>query len=602
MLTPQRLGVAMACAAGVLLGLFAMARFNLPRPPPDPRMTPITFDPGVTTTPALSPDGRLLAYASDRASAKNLDLYVQIVGGENPARLTWTDADESDPSFSPDGSAIAYYSARTGGGIYLIPALGGTPQLLAIGGHNPRFSPVGNVVAYWTGLRNMPLEGQSKSWVIPIAGGGAARQIRPDFPATNRPVWSPDGRRLILWGVAPGQGPAADRTDFWVTGVESDRAVSAKLAGPVGRAGGTLESVEDMTWTAHGLLFSMRAGWVRNLYLCRMNAEGKAVGELIRLTNGTQNAGYPGVSRDGQLVFASGGERFDVWGLSLGAGQGKAVGGPFRITNSTAPAEYPAISADGRKVLFASPRNGTSQIWVRDLTSGEETVAVAGPNASMPLWLRDGRIGYRQKVERRAIAYLVNPQTAESRKVYEGGGLWDVDRSATLAVAEAGEDISAVELNGGKTAVILRAPPAASLSEAHFSPDDRWLVFLSDTGPAAARIYTARADGMKGIPQIEWVPVTDGRSKVNKPRFSPDGQFIYYTEDRDGSRSIRAVRFDGNSGRAPGESFAVWDGDVPRLGLFGVSPGSLAMGLARNKLVTVLAESTSNLWVTHLNQ
>ena len=84
MLTPQRLGVAMACAAGVLLGLFAMSRFNVPRPPPDPRMTPITFDPGVTTTPALSPDGRLLAYASDRAGAKNLDLYVWVSRTDGP--------------------------------------------------------------------------------------------------------------------------------------------------------------------------------------------------------------------------------------------------------------------------------------------------------------------------------------------------------------------------------------------------------------------------------------------------------------------------------------------------------------------------------------
>src|ERR1035438_2498646 len=166
MLTPQRLGVAMGCAAGVLLGLFVMWKFNLPKPPPDPRMSPLSFDPGVTTTPALSPDGRLLAYASDRANGKNLDLYVQMLGRDNPSRLTWTDADESDPSFSGDGSALAYYAAQAGGGIYLIPALGGTPRLLVPGGHNPRFAPAGNVVTYWTGLRNAPLQGQAKSWVI----------------------------------------------------------------------------------------------------------------------------------------------------------------------------------------------------------------------------------------------------------------------------------------------------------------------------------------------------------------------------------------------------------------------------------------------------
>ena len=196
-----------------------------------------------SSAPALSPDGKLLAYASDRENGKSLDLYVQILGRGTPTRLTWTDADESDPTFSSDGSAIAYYSAQSGGGIYLIPALGGTPRLLVPGGHNPRFSPVGNVLAYWTGLRNAPLEGQAKSWIVPITGG-APRQIRGDFPATNRPIWSPDGRLLILWGTAPGEGPAADRTDFWVTPVDGDHAESVHLAGAVARAGGTLDSVQ----------------------------------------------------------------------------------------------------------------------------------------------------------------------------------------------------------------------------------------------------------------------------------------------------------------------------------------------------------------------
>ncbi len=599
MLTPQRLGVAMGCAAGVLLGLFLMWKFNIPEAPPDPRVTPVTFDPGVTTTPALSPDGKLLAYASDRAGAKNLDLYVQMLGREAPTRLTWTGADESDPTFSSDGSAIAYYSAQSGGGIYLLPSLGGTPQLLVPGGHNPRFSPTGNLLAYWTGLRNSPLEGQSKSWVMPIAGG-KARQIRSDFPVTNRPVWSPDGNLILLWGVAPGTGPAADRTDFWVTGVESDRAEPARLAGPVARAGGTLDSVEDMAWSRQGLIFSMRSGWVRNLYLCRMSAEGRATGDLLRLTNGTQNAEYPAVSREGQLVFASGSQRFDVWGLALAAGQGKAMGAPFRITNSTAPAEYPAVSADGRTVVFASPRNGTSQVWTRDLATGEETVAAAGPNASMPVWLRDGRIAYVQKVEQRIQAFILWRQTLEARKVYEGGRLWDVDRAAVFALAEAGDDILGVDLKSGKTNLLLRAPPGAPLSEAHYSADDRWVVFLSDTGPATSRIYVAATNEGKAIAQLEWLPVTDGRAKVGKPRFSPDGQFLYFTEDRDGSRAIRAVRFDSRVGKTVGESFAVWDGDMPRLRLFGVSARSLALGVATDKLVMLLAESASNLWITRL--
>ena len=148
-------------ALGVLLGGLAEWKFGLPEAPREARYTPITFDPGVATTPAISPDGKLVAYASDRAGAHNLDLYVQQLRGGDPVRLTWTEENESDPSFSSDGTAIAYHWSKDGGGIYLIPSLGGTPRLLAPGGHNPRFSPQGNLVAYWTGPRDGLADGQA---------------------------------------------------------------------------------------------------------------------------------------------------------------------------------------------------------------------------------------------------------------------------------------------------------------------------------------------------------------------------------------------------------------------------------------------------------
>src|ERR1017187_9909062 len=397
-----------ALALGLLLGGLAVWKFGMPAPPRELRYTPITFDPGVATPPATSPDGRLVAYASDRDRGHNLELYVQQLRGGDPARLTWTREDESDPSFSADGTAIAYHSSQDGGGIYLIPSLGGTPRLLAPGGRNPRFSPRGNLVAYWTGLRDGLAEGQAKTFVVSIAGG-VAREIRPDFAVVQRPVWSPDGQRLIVWGVPPGEGPPADRADFWVTGLERDRAESTGLVGPVSRAGGTLAAIEVMSWTEQGLVFSMRSGWVRNVYRCRMTPGGKARGDLVRLAGGTASAEFPAVSRDGQMVFASGTQRFDVWGLPLDANSGKALGPHYRITNSTAPSEYPTVSPDGRRVLYATPRNGTSQIWMKDLAKGEESVIAPGPNASFPIWLHGGAgVAFVQKLSQRSVEYLVD--------------------------------------------------------------------------------------------------------------------------------------------------------------------------------------------------
>lgn len=82
------------------------------------------------TRPAVSPDGRLIAYASDIRGT--YDLFLLPADGGPPFRLTRDDdADERDPAWSPDGSAIAFTSNR-----------GGNPELRVIGVHGGSFRPV----------------------------------------------------------------------------------------------------------------------------------------------------------------------------------------------------------------------------------------------------------------------------------------------------------------------------------------------------------------------------------------------------------------------------------------------------------------------------
>jgi serine/threonine protein kinase len=115
-------GIAGAIVLLVLLVSRWLPRNALPAPGP---MTRLTFDSGLTLDPALSPDGRLLAFASDRSGERNLDIWVKQMAGGEPIRLTRNAADDYEPSFSPDGTQIAFRSEREGGGIYVISALGG---------------------------------------------------------------------------------------------------------------------------------------------------------------------------------------------------------------------------------------------------------------------------------------------------------------------------------------------------------------------------------------------------------------------------------------------------------------------------------------------
>src|SRR5262249_39755823 len=158
---------------------------------------------GLTTDPAISPDGKLLAYASDRSGEGNLDIYVQQIGDGEPQRLTSDKVDERNPSFSPDGTKIVFRSERGEGGVYVMSALGGEQRLIAKGGLNPRFSPDGNWIAYWfSGQRggDPTFGGRDKIYIV-LSTGGQPRQLRPDFDAARSPIWTPDGKYLLFEGT-----------------------------------------------------------------------------------------------------------------------------------------------------------------------------------------------------------------------------------------------------------------------------------------------------------------------------------------------------------------------------------------------------------------
>ena len=215
--------IAAAAVLLVAVGLtWWLARSSETAAPPQYKLTQITRDTGYTADPALSPNGQLLAYASDRQGDGNIDIWVQqLTGGGNPVRVTQHEADDHAPSFSPDSSRIVFLSDRDNSGIYVIPALGGSPTRIGRGGlewvmSEPHFSPDGKWVSYSRARLDSDSRQFSHIEIVP-ASGGSPRIVEIDLPIARAPIWSPDGQHLMCIGSEEpgGYGKQID-LDWWL--------------------------------------------------------------------------------------------------------------------------------------------------------------------------------------------------------------------------------------------------------------------------------------------------------------------------------------------------------------------------------------------------
>jgi Tol biopolymer transport system component len=194
-------------------------------------------------------------------------------------------------------------------------------------------------------------------------------------------------------------------------------------------------------------------------------------------------------------------------------------------------------------------------------------------------------------------AYSVSAKGGETTKICGDCGTWDVshDGAKILYWYSTARPIVSIGMfnrpTGEKLELIKHAE--YSLYQPHFSPDDRWIVFLAKTGLDRSRIYVVRSGGPAAA---EWIPVTDGENLDDKPRWSPDGNLIYFTSERDGFRCIWAQHLDRATKHPVGPPFNVHHFHAARRSLRNVGLGPLEISVSRNALVFNLGEITGNIW------
>ncbi len=615
---PQRRTSKWAVGAGVLLASVAGGAIawriasRTPQPVSEAALTRLTSDSGLTTDPALSPDGKLVAYASDRAG-ESLDIWVQQLAGGDPIRLTRDEADDRAPSFSPDGSKIAYRSEREGGGIYVISTLGGEPRLVAKSGRHPRFSPDGNWIAYNVGDDQVIYP--SKLYVAPAAGG-PVQQLQPEFVAARYPIWSPDGRHLLFFGTQAWNAPPGAVYDWWVAPVAGGAAVRTGALGVFQRHSltfnPTASAIVAADWVGDEILFPATLGDSTSLWLAAISPRSWRITSVPRrLTLGASLEFHPsiapGPAGTQRLVFASLTSSVDIWSLPIEANRGKALGEVRRVTQDPAEDTRPWLTPDGKRVVFSSKRSGNEDIWVRHLATGKEKPLTAPPLRKYnPALSADGsRIAYQVVEGGRGVTYTLPVAGGPPERLCENCFIptsWSSDGKTLLSFAAGpGGGLLRIDVSTGKPALLAQRSGYDLLSP-RFSPDDRWVAFHVRKTPLARQIYVVPFRPGDGSPvaENEWIAVTGGEYLDREPRWSPDGNLLYFASERDGFRCIWAHHLDPVSKRPVGTPLAVYHFHRARLSSRTPDTGLLGMSIAAGQMVLSLEGLSGNIWLATL--
>jgi eukaryotic-like serine/threonine-protein kinase len=598
-------------AAGAIVTAAAFRFFRSPAAPAlEPVYRMLTATSGLNDYPALSKDGRLIAFSSDRGgpgnNGDNLDIWLQQIGAREPIRLTTDPADETDPAFSPDGTRIAFRSEKDGGGIYIVPTLGGDPMLLVPGGRNPRFSPDGRWLAYWTGRGEGSVAPGSAAVFIVEPSGGQPRAIHPEMGMAFYPSWSPSSDRLLVRGWKGHETPK-DTFDFWALPIDGGEV--KKTGGyRILRAQGLIGLHWELTleWVAKHALFAASLGDSTNLWEADLSQDGVFTSNARRVTKGPgrqTNPAWAASAETERVAFSNQVVNYDVWTIPVDGAHGKPTAEMTRLTNAISTEWAPSISEDGRSLLYITSASAEWGLILRQLDTGRVRTLITSQTLL---------VSARISGDGRRVAYVNNHYDLLDTPIAGGtveklcdhcGTITGIshDGSAILYEPINNEDLMMFDVRQRKPIKLaLRPQPADLLSGGRFSPDEKWVAFHSMEGPArTTRVWVAPINRDRPAQQSDWTAITDAAEFAQDPCWSPNGDVLYFTAERDGFRCFWAQPLDPKTRKPSGAAFALRHFHSARQSLRGLGSDGYLVGLsaAAGRTVFAFPELTGNIWL-----
>ncbi len=334
----------------------------------------ITNLPDSVSQPALSPDGRMLAFLrGPNTFAGQSELYVKLLPDGEMTQLTRDGTSKMSPAFSPDGSRIAYtvIGPRATWDTWIVPVLSGTPHLWL-----PNASGL-----VWIDKQRLLFseikQGQHMGIVTSLETRAESRDIYlpgQEVAMAHRSFVSPDGKWVLI--------AEHDEKNYWrpCRVAPFDGSSVTRDVGPAGAP------CMSAAWSPDGKWMYLGARTGSNFHLWRQRFPDR---KPEQLTAGPTEEEGIAVAPDGtSLITAVGLRKRPIWFHDVaGDQQVSREGYAFR----------PLFYAAGRKVLYRSS-NGyqgmttPSEIWAADLDSGHTEAVLPGVQVIGYDLSRDGRL------------------------------------------------------------------------------------------------------------------------------------------------------------------------------------------------------------------
>jgi Tol biopolymer transport system component/DNA-binding winged helix-turn-helix (wHTH) protein len=438
------------------------------------RTTPLTSYPGKEQTPAISPDGSMVAFAWNGPEGDNVDIYVKQVDAETPLRLTDDPAVDIYPIWSPDARELAFIHAdESGSYIYTMPVVKGEPRRLIqargqLGGMH--WSPDGRHMVY---AENASPDAQFRLYMHDLETGESQRLTAPDSLSRGDvgPVYSPDGETIAFIRLH-----ASGEEDIFVVpagGGDARRVTENRL------------QLRGLDWTQDGRSLVCSAASDGGYSLWRVDVRN---GERRWIPVPGERIYTPSVARDAsRMVYHSTWFNENIWCLrrEKDTAFGYTAGALITSTRCDCEARF---SPDGKRLAFVSTRSGSYQIWTCESDGARplQLTAFEKCMVNRPRWSPDGR----------RIAFTAKP--------------------------EGFSDLYVIGADGGRPR---RATFGAFNSVlASWSRDGEWIYFASDRS-GGWQLWKLRPDAPESTPPVQ--VTTDGAMTGYE---SIDGRYLYYTK------------------------------------------------------------------------